>query len=68
MCNLYTNRKSAAEIAAHFRAQIPINFNAPQEEVYPGAPGMVVREEGGERIVQSMTWGFPLAQRSKRTG
>lgn len=27
---------------------------------------MVVREEAGERVVQSMTWGFPLAQ-SKKT-
>jgi putative SOS response-associated peptidase YedK len=30
------------------------------EEVYPGYPGMVVREEAGARILQSMVWGFPL--------
>ena len=29
---------------------------------------MVVREEAGERILQSMTWGFPLPQKSKKTG
>jgi putative SOS response-associated peptidase YedK len=68
MCNLYTNRKSAAEIAAHFRAAIPGLFNAPPVEVYPGGPGLVVRERDGERIVESMTWGFPLAQKSKKTG
>ena len=68
MCNLYTNRKSAAEIAAHFRAQIPISFNAPQGEVYPGGPGMVIREEAGERVLQGMTWGFPLPLKSKVTG
>jgi len=28
MCNLYASEKSAAEIADHFRAQIPLSFNA----------------------------------------
>jgi putative SOS response-associated peptidase YedK len=52
MCNLYTSKKSAAEIA----------------EVYPGGPGLVVREWDGQRILQQMTWGFPLAMKSKKTG
>lgn len=68
MCNLYTSKKSAAEIADHFRAQIPIAFNAGEGEVYPGGPGMVVREAEGQRILQAMTWGFPLAMKSKKTG
>ena len=68
MCNLYTTRKSAGEVAAHFRAQIPIPFNAGEGDVYPGAPGMVVREQDGERILQSMTWGFPLRLKSMRPG
>lgn len=68
MCNLYTNRAGAAEIAARFNAQLPLNFNASPGDVYPGGPGMVVREADGARIVQSMTWGFPLPLRSKRTG
>lgn len=68
MCNLYTSKKSAAEIAAHFRAQMPLSFNAGPGDVYPGGPGMVVREEGGQRILQSMIWGFPLAMKSKKTG
>ncbi len=59
MCNLYTVRKSAAEVADHFRANQPALFNA-ADEVYPGTPGMVVREADGQRILQSMTWGFPL--------
>ncbi|HYH70402.1 MAG TPA: SOS response-associated peptidase family protein [Methyloceanibacter sp.] len=68
MCNLYTTKASPAEIAAHFRAQLLLSFNAGEGEVYPGGQGMVVREEAGERIVQSMAWGFPLAQKSKKTG
>ncbi len=67
MCNLYTARKSAAEVASWFNAKIPAAFNSPDETV-PGYPGMVVREEAGHRILQSMTWGFPLPQKSKRTG
>jgi putative SOS response-associated peptidase YedK len=59
MCNLYTMRKSMAEVAAHFGVKMPSLSNAP-EEAYPGTPGMTVREEAGERVTQSMTWGFPL--------
>jgi putative SOS response-associated peptidase YedK len=59
MCNLYTMRKSMAEVAAHFGVKMPTFSNAP-EEAYPGAPGMVVREEAGARVMQSMAWGFPL--------
>ncbi|PVX31495.1 DUF159 family protein [Sphingomonas pokkalii] len=59
MCNLYQLRKSAAEVAAHFGVDTPVQSNA-GEEVYPGYPGMVVREEAGTRVLQSMVWGFPL--------
>lgn len=68
MCNLYTTKVSAAVIAAHFSAKMPVNFNAGAAQVYPGAPGIVVREENEQRILQSMTWGFPLHQKSKKTG
>ena len=59
MCNLYTVRKSAAEVAAHFGVANSVQSNA-GEEVYPGTPGVVVREHEGARVSQSMTWGFPL--------
>lgn len=59
MCNLYTVRKSAAEVAAHFGVDDPVWSNA-GEEVYPGYPGLVVREVEGKRVMQSMVWGFPL--------
>lgn len=59
MCNLYTTRKSAAEIAAYLEASMPHTFNAPQE-TYPGTPGMVVVEREGLRELRSMAWGFPL--------
>ncbi len=59
MCNLYSVRKSLDEVAAHFGVRTPVLSNAP-EEIYPGTPGVVVREQDGERVMQSMTWGFPL--------
>jgi len=59
MCNLYTVRKSINEVAKHFGVSVPIQTNAPPE-VYPGQPGIVVREQDGARIMQSMVWGFPL--------
>jgi putative SOS response-associated peptidase YedK len=68
MCNLYTERKSAAEVAAHFGIELaPGEFNLP-EEVVPGYPGMVVRETESRRTIDKMVWGFPLPQKSKRTG
>ncbi|UXS05278.1 SOS response-associated peptidase [Agrobacterium tumefaciens] len=65
MCNLYTVRKSAAEVAAHFRVPNPMQSNAP-DEVYPGTPGMVVTEADGVRELRSMTWGFPLRLRGMK--
>src|SRR3546814_15491239 len=68
MCNLYTERKSAAEVAAHFGVELaPAEFNLP-EEVLPGYPGMVVRQAEGRRTLDKMVWGFPLPPKSKRTG
>lgn len=61
MCNLTTTKTSAAEVASLFDVE-PVNvasFNV-GEETYPGYPGMVVRDEGGVRHLQAMTWGFPL--------
>jgi len=59
MCNLYTVRKSAAEVAAHFGVNAPTQFNS-AAEVLPGYPGMVVRQVEGQPLLQAMTWGFPL--------
>lgn len=55
--------KGVAEVAKLFSAipEYGANFG---EEVYPGYPGVVVAE-GSAR---TMTWGFPLAMKSKKTG
>ncbi|TCM15055.1 putative SOS response-associated peptidase YedK [Novosphingobium sp. PhB165] len=63
MCNLYTQRLNPADIAAHFGVSAIPNSNA-DGETFPGKPGMVVREENGSRLMQTMTLGFPLRLKS----
>jgi len=60
MCNNYKMRKAAAEVARIFQVELPniAPFNA-AEDIYPGYPGMVVREMNGAKHLQSMVWGFP---------
>ena len=65
MCNLYTATASVAEVARTFDAQVPLPFNM-AGDILPGRPGMVVREQDGGRILQSMVWGFPLRLKSMR--
>jgi putative SOS response-associated peptidase YedK len=58
MCNLYTVRKSAAEVAAHFGAETPKQVEL-ADETTPGANGLIVREHNERRLLQSLSWGFP---------
>ncbi|MEM6907154.1 MAG: SOS response-associated peptidase family protein [Pseudomonadota bacterium] len=64
MCNLYQQTKSAAEVAAWFRAVNGASGANLSDEIYPGYPGLVRTEES----LRAMTWGFPLARTSTRTG
>jgi putative SOS response-associated peptidase YedK len=41
-------------------AIIETPFNIGSEIVHPQSPGLVVRQENGQRILASMIWGFPL--------
>lgn len=50
-------------IAQLFRAEAESGANF-GEEVYPGYPGVVV----ADGAASSMTWGFPLVLKSKKTG
>ena len=59
MCNLYRMKRATAEIADLFRAAPASNANV-AAEVYPAYPGLIVRSEGTGRVVEAMTWGFPL--------
>jgi putative SOS response-associated peptidase YedK len=61
MCNLYTVRKSAAEVAAHFGVSDPPQLQIPPE-TKPGEPGIIVRQGADGRVMQSLSWGFPRPQ------
>ena len=67
MCNLYTVRKSPAEVAAHFGVDVPQQFNA-SVNTHPGAPGIVAHEADGALVLKPMVWGFPRPMKSKKTG
>lgn len=56
--------KSAGEVAKWFSAINDMDGANFSDEVYPGYPGLVIAN--GE--VQAKTWGFPLKQKSRRTG
>lgn len=62
MCNLYKVRTTAQEMARLFDAiPDPMNQIAVEKDyVAPGKPGHVVREEGGQRLLSAMSWGFPF--------
>ena len=66
MSNLYTVQATAAEVAAHFGvAQSMVEV---PHETTPQTPGLIVRDSGGERTLQSLNWGFPRMTREAREG
>src|SRR3546814_11354953 len=60
MCNLVTLNSTVDEVASYFKSRRPQATNASPGDVYPGGQGFVVRQDGGERVLQAMTWGFPV--------
>lgn len=70
MCNLYKTRKSLEEIARLFRAELleEVRGSNLASEVYPGTPGTVVRGTSDAWQLANMAWGFPFAQKSRKTG
>lgn len=63
MCNLYRMTKTTDEVAKWFAAGSENAANV-GTEIFPGYSGLVV----ADGALVSMTWGFPLAMKSKRTG
>lgn len=58
MSRLHAVRSTIAEIAGAFGAEPAPGMAVPAETV-EGAPGIVVIESRGRRLVRSATWGFP---------
>ena len=66
MCNR-AERGDTQKVLNLFGAKKGARFKGPIQ-IHPAQPGSVIRMENGERVLEQMTWGFPLAQKSKRTG
>lgn len=64
MCNRYIPGQRH-RIEDHFSARRLRDFNEGPAIVHPREPGWVVRMSGGERVLEQMTWGFPVYLRGK---
>jgi putative SOS response-associated peptidase YedK len=64
MCNLYEHHLAEQE-KIFGKSLDEVLGNLPPREVYPGGQGIIYNALGELRV---MTWGFPLALKSKRTG
>ena len=64
MCNLYEHHLAEQE-KIFGKGLDEVLGNLPPQEVYPGGQGIVYNALGELRV---MTWGFPLALKSKQTG
>lgn len=59
MCNRY-QQAAMQEAKEALAAIIETPFNMGSDIVHPQSPGLVVRQDNGQRFLASMTWGFPL--------
>jgi len=59
MCNRYT-RGDRTRIENLFGAKVLRQYNAGPDTVHPKDPSWVVRLQDGERVIEQMTWGFPV--------
>lgn len=64
MCNRYQPGDKTS-ILRFFSGKKLFNFNEGPSIVHPRTPGVIVRNEGGERIVQQANWGFPVVLRGR---
>ena len=65
MSRLYAVIASVEQVAAHF-GTVPAPGTIAPFEVVEGAPGLVVFEKHGRRVLRNMSWGFPRLTREMR--
>ena len=65
MCTRYRMSEKEREVAAHFGVLVPPDLSWPQPELFPRREGLVVRKDGGVRVLDRMVWGFPPPPRSR---
>lgn len=65
MCNLYTVRTTAAELASAFHVSPPVLPFSGDRDFYPKALAPIIREEADRRVLDEMCWGFPPPMAAK---
>ena len=66
MCNRYRQVKTKENLSLIFDARPLLDRPEPRVELYPKYPGIVIRKEDGERVLDVMAWGIPLSMRGKQ--
>lgn len=64
MCNRY-QRGETQRVENIFGAKAMRAMNDGTKTVHPREPGLIVRMADGQRVVEQMTWGFPVVLRGK---
>lgn len=64
MCNR-AERGETQKVLKLFGARQGARFNEGPMQIHPNQPGQVIRLEGGERVLEQMSWGFPVTLRGK---
>lgn len=65
MCNR-AERGDTQKVLNLFKAKRGLRFNEGPLQMHPAQPGTVIRLQDGERVLEQMTWGFPVSLPSKR--
>lgn len=65
MCNR-AERGQTDRVLNLFGARVGARFNEGPLQVHPKEPGSVIRLQDGDRVLEQMTWGFPVSLASKR--
>lgn len=65
MCNLFEHKGRAAQMALVSRALQGVLEMEPPERIYPKYDAFVIRTEGGERVLDCMSWGIITTIRGK---
>lgn len=63
MCNRYRQEMAKEAIAGLFGARPLDDEPLPKTELFPKYPAAIIRKEAGERVVDVMPWGIPLAMK-----
>ena len=68
MCNRYRMTAKQAELALRYGIEpiYPEDVTLPPPELFPKRPAWVVREDGGRRVLDVASWGFPRQMPGKR--